>query len=460
MPRHFTTEEVLEILHSGEFDRLVGAIEDEHLECKAAPYQLAENRQKMELAKDVSALANAEGGIVLLGVETERDVLHHGDVVRRTRCFDRALVDIGQCEQVLGDWIYPEIKGLQIVWHASAADAARGIIAIFVPGEASQEQPYLVGKIVENSGRVVGSYAGFFERRRDGVAPLSVQELRDRLKDGLRFSDLDRQLESIEESIGRLIIRPEREAPPALTEAIVAERLSRARIAVGFAERPSFMLAAYPIDNSHFPGLFESRAADTVRVLENPPVLRAAGFDLSTRRHSEILDGELRRCLVPESKLLELWKDGPLIFVTAGDSWHLCWGMQSNVATGLRINNLALAETTFLFADLALKISLHSVPEPRNLAFALRIASMTIDGVPCSLNNYRPSPFTFDNNRRYAPGESKDIWIEFEKENSDAGCISYQLLADLYAWFGFDAVEMPYVDRTGGTPRLDPTQIA
>lgn len=460
MPRQLTTDEVLEILGSGEFNRLVGALEVEHLECKAAPYHLAQDHQKMEIAKDVSALANAEGGIILLGVETGRDALHHGDVVQRIRPFDRALLDIGQFEQVLGAWIYPGIRGLQIVWYPSAADARRGIVAVLIPNESSQDKPYLVGKVVETTRRVVGSYVGFFERRRDGVAPLSVQELRDRLKDGLRFSDLERRLESIEESVGRLTARPAGEAPPAITAAVIAERRSRARVAVGFAERPSFILAAWPLNHSRFPTLFESRAAEVVRLLENPTRLRVAGFDLSTRRQSEILDGELRRCVIPGSKLIELWRDGPLIFVSAGDGWHLCWGMESTGATGLRINNLALTETTYLFADLALKISAHSVPEPRGLAIALQLASMTVEGVPCSLNNYRPSPFTVDNNRRYAPEERMDITYEFEKENSDAGGISYQLLAELYAWFGFNAVEMPYVDRNGETPRIDPAQIA
>jgi hypothetical protein len=53
---------ILDILRSGNFDPLVGTIEDARIEAKGEPYQLSGNeRQKQELAKDVSALANAGG---------------------------------------------------------------------------------------------------------------------------------------------------------------------------------------------------------------------------------------------------------------------------------------------------------------------------------------------------------------------------------------------------------------
>lgn len=66
MPRFITLAEVAAILQSGDFTRLLGGLEDDHLECKSAPYNLDQEREKMELAKDVSALANADGGIILI----------------------------------------------------------------------------------------------------------------------------------------------------------------------------------------------------------------------------------------------------------------------------------------------------------------------------------------------------------------------------------------------------------
>jgi predicted HTH transcriptional regulator len=78
MPRIITVPEVVAILQSGDFTRLFGCLEDDHLECKSAPYNLGQERERMELAKDVSALANTDGGIILLGVQTEQEPAYQG----------------------------------------------------------------------------------------------------------------------------------------------------------------------------------------------------------------------------------------------------------------------------------------------------------------------------------------------------------------------------------------------
>jgi len=63
MAKRLNPSEVAEILRRGTFDDLVGALEDEHLECKAAPYQLQHEHQKYELAKDVSMVVNRSGAL-------------------------------------------------------------------------------------------------------------------------------------------------------------------------------------------------------------------------------------------------------------------------------------------------------------------------------------------------------------------------------------------------------------
>ena len=72
-----TVEEILRALESGNFESLIGLVENAETEAKGAPYQLSlGDAQKHELAKDVSALANADGGIILLGFRTAKDDLN------------------------------------------------------------------------------------------------------------------------------------------------------------------------------------------------------------------------------------------------------------------------------------------------------------------------------------------------------------------------------------------------
>src|SRR5215469_3990787 len=89
MARTLTPDQVQTILSSGNLDDLITTIEDEHLECKVAPYQLDQQGDlaKQELSKDVSAMANLSarlirpGGHILIGVQTRTSPEHHGDVI-------------------------------------------------------------------------------------------------------------------------------------------------------------------------------------------------------------------------------------------------------------------------------------------------------------------------------------------------------------------------------------------
>ncbi len=460
MPRLIAIAEVVAILQSGDFTRLFGGLEDDHLECKSAPYNLDQECEKMELAKDVSALANTDGGIILLGVQTEQEPVHQGDIIRRVGCFSQDRIDFGQYRNVISDWVLPSIPGLRFEWHASATNQNEGIVSILVPAEASRERPYVVVKVVENTGRIIGSYIGFFERVRENVAPMKPGELRDRLRDGRRFLELDTRLGNIEEMVGRLAAG---QAPqqPALTAETVIRRIQRAHREVGLEGRPAFTLAAWPSRPIDFPSLFESHEVPVVRLLEQPPRLRDAGFDFATRRLSTIVEGQLRRCLIPEHKIIDVWRDGPLICVLPGDDWHLCWGMRSTPETGLRINNLALTETVYLFCDWVLKVYANAVPVPERFKVRIVLSGMTLNGRACSLNPYRPNEFNINDNRRPAPGAAaaQHFEIDVERANADSGVMAYRLLSQVYAWFGFNATEMPYVNRAQQSPKIDPTQI-
>jgi len=286
--------------------------------------------------------------------------------------------------------------------------------------------------------------------------------LRERLKDGQRFAELSTRLANIEEMLGRSAAGREPQQPALSAEAVFS-RVKGARREVGYEGKPAFSLAAWPLQPVDFPGLFESRGDEVVRLLEPPPKLRDAGFDLSTMRRSTIIEGQLRRCLIPDHKLLEVWRDGLLICVMPGDGWHLCWGMHSNDETGLKINNLALAETAYLFSDWALKVYEHAVPAPARVRFRIMLSDMRPSGRPFSLNPYRLSPFNLhlDDNRHPSPGANPGVWVEIDVDRTGAepGTVAYRLLGDLYAWFSFDAAEMPYVDRASQPPKIDPTLI-
>jgi hypothetical protein len=467
MPKIISLADIFSILESGDFNQLIGGLESEHLECKRAPYRLQLNSEKMELAKDISALANADGGIILIGVTTGKDPTVAGDIIRHCGCFAEALVNFNQYENVIGEWVIPSVPGLNFKWHSSMANSKEGIVSILIPQAACLERPYIVGKIVTDEENVSGSHIGYFERRRDRVPPMKAPELRERLKDGLRFAEINTRVMNVEEMVGKAAARDQRppfptgplKMTPALLPEEIVRRVQRAREEVGFGSRPTFSLVAWkdvPID---FPGLFESREDPVVQLLERPRQLRSGGFGLLTGRPSTIVEGKLRCCSAPGYRLLEVWRDGPLISVSEGNGGHLCWNMDSTPETGLRINNLALTETVYLFCDWALNVYKFAEPNPVLLNFRVIFSDMAPTGKPFNLNPYAVNTcgFKFNDESRPSPipfGITIETKADFAK--ADPGTVAYELLKDLYIWFGFEANRVPYVNSE---KKVDPKLI-
>jgi predicted HTH transcriptional regulator len=76
-------EQVLAIIRAGDFHRLIDRMEGDQIECKGAPYSLNADKERFELAKDVTAFANTKGGLILIGVHTVKDEGLSADVIKR-----------------------------------------------------------------------------------------------------------------------------------------------------------------------------------------------------------------------------------------------------------------------------------------------------------------------------------------------------------------------------------------
>jgi predicted HTH transcriptional regulator len=82
-----TPKEVLEKLETGDFDALIGLMESEWLDAKETPYHLDTPKQKLEIAKDVTAMANASGGIIVIGFDCEKQPTTAGEQISKVNWF-------------------------------------------------------------------------------------------------------------------------------------------------------------------------------------------------------------------------------------------------------------------------------------------------------------------------------------------------------------------------------------
>jgi hypothetical protein len=450
MAKRLTVAEVLSSLEQGEFDELIGATEDEQLEFKGSPYHLDNDAFKLEFAKDVTALANATGGIILLGFRTRKDPDNSIEFVDECRPFDRALVDLDQYTKVLAEWICPMMSSVKILPFESSTDSGRIVVAVQVPAGEDEQKPFLVNRTVNSEGKVRGTQFGYYERVRDRIPAVSAEVMRGYIRDGMRFSEIISRLDSIQAFLGE----SEPGIPEGVTEAEVLNRISEAEVTVDRAARPNVVLSAFSTSLCSFPELFSSHSAEVVRLIEEPPVMRNDGFAITpsgARWSSQIVQGRLRRVVALGNKLVELWQDGALITVGPGDDDMLCWFTRSHTKykPGLPIRSFVLAEVVVNFCFLALEIFKHAVPSPSDLKFILKLDNMTEDGVPCTLgagDDRGPNIFRFPNSVRSAPSSTFTSSYTGAFKDLDVGDIVYQLLGGIYVQFGFNLDQMPYVD--------------
>ena len=124
----FSIKELEKIINEGNFDYLVGKIENNFFDCKKEIYDLKNNLVKRELAKDISSFANLNGGYILIGPQTKKSEYHFGDEIEKIKLVKQNLVNIDRYFDIAKEWIYPEIERLKIKWKPSKNDKNKGFL--------------------------------------------------------------------------------------------------------------------------------------------------------------------------------------------------------------------------------------------------------------------------------------------------------------------------------------------
>jgi len=450
--------ELLEKLEARDFEALLGLMESEWLEAKETPYHLDSHKQKLELAKDVTALANANGGIIVLGFDCEKLPTTAGERICKVCQFPVALIDPSKYRQILADVVHPPPHGVSVL--VFEANDGQGVAAIFVDPGVITEKPYLVGKMLDENDISIGAYFGYFERKRDFIPAVSIARIQQQLAAGLQSASIQQRLEAIETKIDALT--PPRRLATVVTSVQKPERearIKRARIAVGRDTEPLIYFNAVPENACSFPTLFKSHSDRVVRLIENPPQFRSNGFEIWADRTSEIIEGRLRRNMIPGQRLIELWQDGEFTFVGPGDEDFLGWSVGTGPGRPIRVSNFVLAESTLHFCWLMRWVFEEAVPKPSILRLAVGFANLMRPEGPATLSDLPEGRLRAMGRSRPAPSPDREVYELAEWDSYDPARLAYVLLKGAYNWFGFDSEVMPYVDNSGPEPKLDAVKL-
>lgn len=174
-----------EVLANGDFGNLLGATESLVLEVKgSAPYDFTVPAGQYELAKDVSAFANSNGGHLLIGLETEQHPNERVDRVTALQLIARSEFPDTKIRGLLREYIYPDIAGVQIDWRPSVGDETVGLGVIYVPRQSEQLRPFLITKVVENNQRQKQIIVGIAQRAEADNVPATAMAIHEMIRKG------------------------------------------------------------------------------------------------------------------------------------------------------------------------------------------------------------------------------------------------------------------------------------
>ena len=337
-------------------------------------------------------------------------------------------------------------------------DSSKGIAAIFVPPQPGSNRPFLIARTVLETGKSSEVVFGYAERTRANAQPRKVADLHALLKNGLLYenhlSRMDEKLDALLAPGGGMRIGTS--GPNTET---VDVRINDALDAAQLSARPVFILLSLPATTTTVSGLLDPRHEGIGRVLETGRSWRRAGFDLDTETPFRLVRGELLRSLSEGWKVVDLYRDGVLLFGAAADGDFLCWGSRREEGT-LFINPLALLEASFLFVQLYASVLKHCEPSPPSGQFRIELRNMRRNDPPISMvgGSLKGADWQFGVHSKQAPTDELSRLVEWAQP-LDVSEVTFLLVREVYGWFGFESDAIPYTTRGESSTLVDPDKL-
>jgi hypothetical protein len=179
------------------FENLVGGLENEFFEAKGEPWDLNTERGKLDLAKDITALANLRGGIIIVGAATTDSPTYQRQEIQEIRFLPASIAQIDRYLHIISKWVYPVPEGLDVRWYSDPKAPSRGIMSVHIPEQVEEMRPFLVAHYLTEGGKRIDAIVGLVQRFGATTKPTPVEELHVLLREGRRMDLIHQKLDAI-----------------------------------------------------------------------------------------------------------------------------------------------------------------------------------------------------------------------------------------------------------------------
>ena len=441
-------KELEQLISIGDFSNILGIHESEYFDCKRNIYSLEKDSSKFELAKDVSAFANAGGGYILIGIETKRSETSFYDEIIAIHPFKQNVCNHEQYNSVISDWIYPKLRDVKAKWYPTKEDKDKGIFVINIPNQPELNKPFLIKRTIQDTGKLSEVLFGFCERKQEANEPKTIVELHQILRDGL---NLNTRLQSIEATLQDLT----KVSPKVNSETLeIDKRIDSALSAIELTDKRAMVLTCYPCASAKLESLFSSKPGSMKSILESAPRFRERGFGLRVLGEASIVKGNFCRVIGGRRKVIDLYKDGVLIAGFKADGDFLCWAMED-----LIFNPVALIETLYNFVQLYECVINDMVEKPDKVMYRIDFRNLHMDNEKNKLAEGRLGNHAFGDEIKPAPESNWIGTLEVEIKDFSIPRVSYNLAEMVYIFFQHDIEAIPYTKAVDGMKTIDVEQM-
>ncbi|MCZ6677192.1 MAG: hypothetical protein O7E52_08075 [Candidatus Poribacteria bacterium] len=231
----------------------------------------------------------------------------------------------------------------------------------------------------------------------------------------------------------------------------------------GMKNKRVVVFAAYPKLAGQLRTIFSSTEGSIRRQLENPPILHDRPWSLQTFDQARIIRGEMIRVKYSKDKnrdlkIIDLYRDGTLIFAALTDPNFLGW---RSFPDDPWIHPIAIVEVIYNFIDFYKRVLEDFVEKPEEITIRTDLRNMHLKGVktylPLFFNDLPPVNEIL---KQRAPENSGTILRDFRTADFHVGVVAFEILKEIYLWFGLEEDKIRYTKTKGELKMIDPEAIA